>query len=145
MASISEQLSTYRHNLQQNLGQSLDRLALKDYIRLTAIVGAYCLLRPYLLKLGARFQAKDHERDVDPDELSSAAAMSPNTLRGQVTVPEDSESEEDMAVGTGANWGKKARRRQRQMVRKIVEAEEKLRAEEAQEDSDKDIEEFLEK
>ena len=98
------------------------------------------------MKLGAKIQAKEHEKILDPDEMETAkAAISPNSLRGMVEVPEDSESEGDGEEGTktGADWGKKARRRQRQMVRKILDAEEKLRREQEEDEDDKDIMEYL--
>lgn len=121
--------------------QSTRNLTPKDYIRLLAIVGGYCLLRPYLVRLGGRFQASDHEREIEDTEILSGdkGIISPNVLRGQ--IPEDSDEEEgDKEV---VSWGRKARRRQRGLVRKIVEAEEKRRREEEEADSDKEIEEFL--
>ena len=150
---ISDKLSAYAYQFQHNVWQSLGRLTYKQYLRLLIFICAYALLRPYLVKLGARFQRKDHEREIDPHEMtSSAAAISPNSLRGQVQVPEDtdSEGEEDAGksgngAGTGAsaNWGKKARRRQRKMIRQLLEAEAQKRMEEEEAESDKDIEEFL--
>ena len=119
----------------------MERLQPRDYIRLIAIVGGYILLRPYLVKLGGMHQAKDHERALDADEISSPTAISPNTLRGQPDIPEDSDSEEDVAVGAGTNWGKTARKTQKRTLKQILEAERKGAADEA--DSDKEIEEFL--
>jgi hypothetical protein len=113
---------------------------MQDYIRLVIIIGAYCLLRPYLLKLAGRFQAKDHEREIDANELSSGAAMNPNSLRGQVMVPDDTDSEGE---ATGAEWGKRAKKRQRQLIRKILDADEKRKLEEQEAEDDKDIAEFL--
>ena len=130
---------------------SLSTLSLQDYIRLIAIIGGYCLLRPYLLKLSGRFQARDHERKLDADEASSAAAVNPNArggkkskdgLLGQVEIPEDSDSEDEQG-GTGADWGKGARRRQRAMLRKLLDEEEERKVEEEEGKEDKDIEEFL--
>ncbi|KAI9669198.1 MAG: hypothetical protein M1817_004740 [Caeruleum heppii] len=142
MPFAQDYLQKWSSNLQSNISSSVSRLSIYDYIRLVIIIGGYCLLRPYLLKLGGHFQAKDHERDVDPNEISSGAAISPNSLRGQVEVPEDSDSDDDAGT-TGANWGKTARRRQRAMIRSLLDAEEKRKAEEAEADSDKEIEEFL--
>lgn len=101
------------------------------------------------MKLGGKFQTSDHERPLDPNEMSSPAAVSPNTLRGQIDIPEDSDSEDEGTV-SGSNWGKSARRKQRHMVRQIVEAEEKLTTTEVEEEdeetaSDKEIEEFLQR
>lgn len=140
---ISHHFTTYAANIRSQVSYSYHRLGAQDYIRLIAIVGAYCLLRPYLLKLGARFQAKDHERELDPDEMASAEATSVNSLRGKVHVPEDTDSESDEEGRKGTDWGKKARRRQRRVLRGILEAEEKRRREEEEAESDKEIEEFL--
>lgn len=141
--NITHQFITYASNLRSQVTSSYSRLSLQDYIRLIAIVGAYCLLRPYLLKFGAKFQAKDHERELDPDEMASAAAVSPNSLRGKVHVPEDTDSGSEEEGRKGTDWGKKARRRQRRVLRGILEAEEKRRREEDEAESDKEIEEFL--
>ena len=145
MDKITHQIYTYADDIQRTLTDKASRLTIKQYIHLIIVVGAYALLRPYLVKLGGRFQAKDHERELDPDEMSSAAVVSPNSLRGQVQVPEDSDSEEESGAGTGVSktWGKKARRRQRKMIRELIEAEEKRKMEEEEADSDKEIEEFL--
>lgn len=126
-------------------------MTIQDYLRLVIIVGGYALLRPYLIQLGGKFQAKDHERELSEHETSSMAAMSPNSLRGQVTVPEDTDDDEEenedgehsgREQSRDADWGRRARRRQREMIRKMLEAEERARAEEG-DDSDKEIEEFL--
>lgn len=140
----SSSFQAWVQDFRANAAQSSKNLTAKDYIRLLAIVGGYCLLRPYLVKLGGRFQASDHERELDDTEVLSATT-SPNTLRGQIDVPDDSDSEEEVGGATGTNWGRNARRRQRKMIKSIVEAEEKLRAEQEEADSDKEIEEFLRK
>jgi hypothetical protein len=132
------------NNFVSQVGIAYSNMTPEKYIRLIAIVGAYALLRPYIMKFGSRFQSREHEKDVDEDEMAAAAAISPNSLRGQVQVPEDSDSEEDEdGKPTGADWGKKARRRQRQLVRRVLEAEEQLRREQQEDDEDKDIQEFL--
>ncbi|MCJ1241122.1 hypothetical protein MMC14_009126 [Varicellaria rhodocarpa] len=144
---VTDRLLSYANDWQRNLSHTFSRLTLQQYLRLLIMVCAYMLLRPYLVKLGGKFQAKDHERELDPDEMRSSAAISPNSLRGQVEVPEDSDSEGEneprMGTGTSVSWGKKARKRQRYMIRKLVEAEEKRRAEEEEADSDQEIQEFL--
>ncbi|KAI9722038.1 MAG: hypothetical protein M1812_001998 [Candelaria pacifica] len=141
-STLTTNLQTWASNAHHNLTTATSRLSIYDYIRLVTIVGAYCLLRPYLMKLGARFQAKDHEREIDMDELSPSAKISPNSLRGQVQVLDDSESEEEGRV-SGMDWGKKARRRQRMVLRKILDEEERIRREEEEAEDDKEIQEFL--
>ena len=152
------QLQRWAEGLASGLATTAAALTLHDYVRLVAIAGGYCLLRPYLLQLAGRFQAKDHERELDPAKMghSSAAAVSPNSLRGLVEVPDDSEEEDEQddedenesrgagsAMGAAADWGRAARRRQRRMLRTLLAADEKRQAAEAETDSDKDIEEFL--
>ena len=116
------------------------------------IVGAYCLLRPYLIKLGGRFQAKDHEREIDPEEVERVRRAGGKDGRGgnleEVQIQSDTESEDEgegkgNGKGTGMDWGKTARRRQRRVLRGLLEAEQKRRQAEEEAGSDKEIEEFL--
>ncbi|MCJ1358134.1 MAG: hypothetical protein MMC33_008132 [Icmadophila ericetorum] len=135
-------LDTYASNIITNITGTFTRLTPQQYIRLIIFVGAYALLRPYLLKLGAGFQTRDHERPLDISELEVKNA------KGEVVgVPEDSDSDSEeegaRAVASGAGWGKKAKRRQRRMLRKIMEEKEKREMETQEEIEDKDIEEFL--
>jgi hypothetical protein len=102
------------------------------------------LLRPYIIKLGGRSQMKVHEQEA----AEAIPALSPNDLRGQVAIPEDSSDSEDeeggaRTSGAQADWGKKARRRQRHMIKRLLEVEEKRLEESKEEEEDKDIEEFL--
>jgi len=101
------------------------------------------LLRPYIIKLGARSQMKSHEK-AEAD-AQAKAEISPNELRGFAEIPEDSddEIEEIQAEATGPDWGKKARRRQRNMIKKLLEAEERRLEESKEEEEDKDIAQFL--
>lgn len=138
---IVEYLYTLAENFQRNISETFSTMTPEKYIRLIVIVGAYALLRPYIMKIGARVQGREHEKEVDTDEMAAAAAaISPNSLRGQVQVPDDSSDEGE---GMAGDWGKKARRRQRQMVKKILDAEAELRREQQEDDEDKDIQEFL--
>ena len=139
----STNFQAWVQDFRKQAAESSRNLTAKDYIRLLAIVGGYCLLRPYLVKLGGRFQASDHERELDDTEILSPAAISANSLRRQIDVPDDSDSEEEVNGAQGPNWGRTARRRQRKIIKRAVEAEEKRRAEEEEADSDKEIEEFL--
>ncbi|KAI9866895.1 MAG: hypothetical protein M1813_000837 [Trichoglossum hirsutum] len=143
MQKATEYLQTWAGNLQRNVSNSVSRLSLKDYIRIVILIGGYALLRPYLLKLAEKFQTRDLEREFNPGEMTSNTAMPANSLRDHVQVPEDTDDEGEETSATGADWGRTARRRQRKMIRMVLEAEEKRLAEEG-EGSDKDIEEFLE-
>lgn len=118
------------------------------------------MLRPYLVKLGGRFQAKDHERDLDDEsgDVSSPAAVgvSPNQLRGRPDDygggsglgGEEGSSSEDEGEEEAPRWGRGARRRQKRMLaakkeEENLKGERNLDKEEA--DSDREIEEFLRK
>jgi len=102
------------------------------------------LLRPYVIKLGSKAQMRTHERE-SAEEVDIKAPISPNELRGRVQLPEDSDSDEEAttAKASGADWGKKARKRQRDMIKKLLDAEERRLQESKEEEEDKDIEEFL--
>ncbi|KAK3359838.1 protein trafficking Pga2 [Lasiosphaeria hispida] len=146
-------VSTLANRITANLRGSLENMSPEKWIRLVIIAGAYALLRPYIIKLGGRAQMNLHEQEAAEEVLSPGkkAAISPNELRGRVQLPEDSDSDEDDDEGTGtatghssaADWGKKARRRQRDMIKRLLDAEEKRLQETKDEEEDKDIEEFL--
>ncbi|KAI1180804.1 protein trafficking Pga2 [Nemania sp. FL0916] len=122
-----------------NLSASFDSMTLQHWIRLVAIVGAYALLRPYIIKMGAKHQEKQFEK-----AQQETAEISPNQLRGELGIPEDSDDEEDpQGETTAADWGKKARKRQRNMIKQLLDAEEKRLQETLDEEEDKDIEEFF--
>jgi hypothetical protein len=135
---MAETLVYYAGNLRRNLSNLFVDLDLKNWIRMIAVVGAYLLVRPYLQKLGMKTQSLEHEKEID-----TGAILSPNSLRGQVDVPEDTDSEGGQADATGANWGKKARKRQRQMLRNVLDTDEKARKEQEDNEDDKDIMDLL--
>ncbi|KAI1117229.1 DUF1531-domain-containing protein [Nemania sp. NC0429] len=123
-----------------NVGASFDSMTAQQWIRLVAIVGAYALLRPYVIKMGAKYQEKQFEKA----QQEEAAHISPNQLRGELGIPEESDDEDgDEGETTAADWGKKARKRQRNMIKQLLDAEEKRLQETLDEQEDKDIEEFL--
>ncbi|KAI1325337.1 DUF1531-domain-containing protein [Xylariaceae sp. FL0255] len=126
-----------------NVQVSFTNLTIQQWIRLVAIVGAYALLRPYVLKHAAKYQEGLMVKRQKEDE---AAEISANQLREQLNIPEDSDDEDDVADAaqtSASDWGKKARKRQRQMIKKMIDIEEKRLQETADEQADKDIEEFL--
>jgi len=153
---IVNQLLTWYNNFTRNIIHMWDGMTLLKYIRLIAIVGAYALLRPYLMKWGEKLQAKQHEKELDPYEMATAdtkdkgkGMVSPNDLRGVgltgaggKVVELDSESEEE-TTGSDVKWGKKARKRQRTVVKKILANEEEVRRQLQEDDEDKDIQEYL--
>lgn len=156
-------LSEWWTRFTTNTGKSIADMSPQNWIRLIVIVGTYLLLRPYLLKLGAHIQAKQLEKEAKREEEARVArmgGMNANDLRGgrkvaKVEIPgvesededegdaPDGESGSVIEVGQGGEWGRKARVRQRKVVRRAVEETDRRLREKAEE-SDKDIEDLLE-
>ncbi|KAI0011170.1 DUF1531-domain-containing protein [Xylariaceae sp. FL0662B] len=139
--SISQLFTLVKDRFSNNLSESFTQMTPKQWIRLVIIVGAYCLLRPYIIKLGAKHQEKQLEKQFA--EADKKAEISPNQLRGQIGIPEDSDDEDEQPETTAADWGKKARKRQRNMIKKLLDAEEKRLQELQEDEEDKDIEQYL--
>ncbi|OTA67472.1 DUF1531-domain-containing protein [Hypoxylon sp. EC38] len=139
--SINQLFTLVKDRFSNNLSESFSSMTPKQWIRLVIIVGAYMLLRPYIIKLGAKHQEKQLEKQFKEEE-ERQAQISPNQLRGQLDIPEDSD-EEEQAETTASDWGKKARKRQRNMIKKLLDAEEKRLQELQEDEEDKDIEQYL--
>jgi hypothetical protein len=153
LSTAQEWILYYAHNFYHNITHMLDGMNAKRWIRLIAIVGAYFLLRPYLLKFGAKVQAAEHEKSIHgAEELDKKAAekeerkakLAAGNIRGEVVEVRDSEEddseEEGEATANDVKWGKKARKRSRKVIREILEEQERL----LEEDDNEDIKEFLE-
>ncbi|OTB07812.1 hypothetical protein M426DRAFT_317703 [Hypoxylon sp. CI-4A] len=141
--SVSQLVELVRSRFSNNIQESFTSMTPKQWIRLVIIVGAYLLLRPYVIKMGAKYQEKQLEKQFKEEE-ERQAEISPNQLRGEIGIPEDSDDdEEDQAETTSSDWGKKARKRQRKMIRNLLDAEEKRLQELQEDEEDKDIEQYL--
>ncbi|AEO62681.1 d91c2a8f-e57a-4b5f-89e2-91e5767f3389 [Thermothielavioides terrestris] len=144
MDNLANLASTVGDRFVTNLKGSFTDLTLEKFIRIVIVAGGYLLLRPYLLKLGGRAQMRAHEEEAARADAVAKAKISPNELRGRVQIPDDTDDEDERAAeASGPEWGKKARRRQREMIRKLLDAEEQRLRESQEELEDKDIEEFL--
>ncbi|KAI1375164.1 trafficking PGA2-domain-containing protein [Hypoxylon crocopeplum] len=137
--SVSQLFNLVRSRFSNNISESFTSMTPKQWIRLVIIVGAYALLRPYIIKMGAKFQEKQFEKQFEEEKQ---AEISPNQLRGEIGLPEDSD-EDEQAETTASDWGKKARKRQRNMIKKLLDAEEKRLQELQEDEEDKDIEQYL--
>ncbi|KAF2741099.1 DUF1531-domain-containing protein [Polyplosphaeria fusca] len=129
-------IATWANNFIRNTSESFTRMQIKDYIRLVMIVCSYLLLRPYLMKLGAKIQEKQHAKDAEE-------TVNPNDLRGNIEIPGVDDSDEEEEESKPGDWGKSARVRQRKFIRDTLEKEERKLQEEQEDESDKEIEEFL--
>ncbi|KAK4043474.1 protein trafficking Pga2 [Parachaetomium inaequale] len=144
MDNIAGLASTIGNRFATNIRGSFTNLTPEGLVRIVIIAGAYMLLRPYLVKLGMRAQMQAHEEEEARAEAEHKAKISANELRGHVDIPDNTDDEEEAtAEASGPDWGKKARRRQRDMIKKLLEAEEQRLRENQEELEDKDIEEFL--
>ncbi|KAF4332118.1 trafficking PGA2 domain protein [Fusarium beomiforme] len=133
---LTAQFLQYGANASNNISNAFESMDTKAWIRLTVIVGGYMLLRPLFLKFVTKGAVQKME-DEDAREKRKAQ-ISPNELRGLV---EDEPEIDEEGDGTGADWGQKARVRQRTMLKDLLEAEERRREEE---EDDKDIADLLE-
>ena len=138
-------LKTWYGNFTRNTHEAFTRLTPNDAFRLLIVACTYMLIiRPFLVRMGMRVQAKQHEKANQ--EADAKAKLNPNHLRGKVAIPGvDSDSESDDTGSKGdvktGEWGRKARLRQSRVVRRALEIKER-RAQIAE--SDEDIKEFLE-
>lgn len=134
---LTLKLAQYGQNASNNFSDAFNRMTLQNWIRLTMIVGGYMLLRPYVLKLSTKVAVKklEQQEEKEREEEAKLAKMTPNELRG---LKDDDEIDEG-ADGSSADWGSKARIRQRKMLKKLLEEEEERRIDR---DDDADIQEF---
>lgn len=141
---VGETLNQWKDNLNHNTKAAFTKMSPKDWIRLVVIVGAYLLIRPYLVKLGARQQRKVHERDAA--ESKAEQEIHPNQLRGgKVEIPglDDSDDEEEKEEAKPGDWGRNARVRQRKFIRETLSKEEERLRDEQEAESDKEIDQYL--
>jgi hypothetical protein len=149
MSGLANLASELTSRVTTNLSASFTSLTVQQWIRLVAVIGAYLLARPYILKLASKRQmAALEQSETEDDPNAPRAPISANELRGQtkVSIPGDTDSEgegEGGAAASGPDWGKKARRRQRRVVKEMLAAHEKRLQEEQEDEEDKDIAEFL--
>jgi len=141
----SAALAGWYHNFTTNTHAGFANMSAKNWIRLITIVCTvrYALIRPYLLKLGARVQRSHLEKEEKRME-AERAAMDANDLRSaaKVAIPGVDSSDEEEVVKE-SEWGRKARVRQRKIVRKAIERHEEMLHHKGME-SDEDIRDLLE-
>ncbi|KAH8722906.1 hypothetical protein GQ44DRAFT_551939, partial [Phaeosphaeriaceae sp. PMI808] len=84
MDYILDNLSLAKERLVTNSIKSFEGMTGQRWIRLIVIVGAYMLIRPYLLKSAADRQKKAFEKEADELGLGSDGPNA-NDLRGKGT------------------------------------------------------------
>ncbi|KAH6611134.1 hypothetical protein Trco_001154 [Trichoderma cornu-damae] len=144
LGSIVARLSQYGQNASSNIQKSFGDMTTQGWLRLLMVVCTYLLIRPHIIKYSTKYAVnKLEEQDAkDKKQAQEAVAkMSPNDLRGLNSAAEADVDADEGAGGSSADWGSKARVRQRKMLRKMLEAEEQRRWEE---EDDEDIRDLLE-
>lgn len=99
------------------------------------------------MKIGAKIQQKEYDRKAGPAEAGGQDGKAEDSSSQQMKQPSipgvDSDSSDGEREGQGANWGRRARLRQRKIVREaLAKHERKLQATQ-QTESDKEIEDLL--
>lgn len=141
LGKVVAQLSEYGHNASNNFNDALSNMTLQSWIRLTVIIGGYMLLRPYVLKLSTKVAVRKLEEEdaKSKGEEKAKPVLTPNEFRG---IKEKLyEADDGEAGSSGADWGNNARLKQRQMLKDLLEEEQRRRA---ADNEDADIQEFLE-
>ncbi|KAF1991330.1 hypothetical protein K402DRAFT_416648 [Aulographum hederae CBS 113979] len=133
----------YLGNVTRNLHSLADQMTYQKWIRLTLVVCAYLLVRPYFVKIGNKVQEAELAKQTDAmtNEEKAAAAMRGDGLGSDKAeipgVTEKDEEEDDVTTGADGNWGGKARKRQRKFIRDQLTKEELRR--QWEEESDPDV------
>jgi hypothetical protein len=138
-------LNTWASNFTNNTRSSFSRLTYQDWFRIIAVLGGYMLIiRPFLVRFGAKIQTEQHIKAAEDNDVPMSEIDPRTGMPRKMQIPGvDSDSEEDeegvKADTQTGEWGRKARLRQRKVVRVAMERQERRLAG----DDDKDIEEFL--
>lgn len=148
LPNTMEEVRNFVDSRLSNFLASFSRLKPEGWIRLVWIVGAYLLLRPYLMKLGARAQERQHEKE-SAEAAPTGAEVHPNELRGGkkkvgIAIPGAESDDEETTEAKPGQWGKKARVRQRKYIRSTLEKEEKRLQDEQDQEDLKEIADLLE-
>ncbi|CAB89001.1 protein trafficking protein Pga2 [Schizosaccharomyces pombe] len=123
----------------------LQSYSLKDWIRIIVYVGGYMLIRPYLMKLGAKIQEREHRKSLLEGEVDGT--LDPEMTHG--TKPKEhgefdtDDEEEEENPDAEFRWGYSARRRIRKQREEYFKNQDKSPLD-AYADDDEDIEEHLE-
>ncbi|CAO2650845.1 Nn.00g091420.m01.CDS01 [Neocucurbitaria sp. VM-36] len=131
MDYILDNAGEWKDRLVNNSVKSFTEMTPQRWIRIIVIVGAYLLVRPYLLKAAANRQKRQLEKEAEELGLESSAEPNANALRaGKSSKPAEEQAKP-------ADWGSKTKTRQRKAQEKKTRAQQDA-------DSDKEIEQYLE-
>ena len=142
-----ENVKTWLLETLNYIEENIVRLPRKSSIRLLLIIGAYCLIRPYLLKGAGIKQTADYEqmalaegKDEDEAQDSPAVTEANEASKSPAKTSGSNGRDDDTSRATG---NETARRRQQRPTQELTEEHEEQSGADA--GSDKEIEEFLRK
>ena len=135
-------MSGFGAKAERTFQSTFQKMTVYDWLRLIIIVGGYLLLRDRLMGLVRYLQGKNLEKEMDTEELERLH-RSEESLKDKVHIPDDTDSDSEDEGKKTTDWGKTARRRQRRVIRAMLDQEEQRRKELDEDDEDKDIQEFL--
>ena len=99
------------------------------------------------MKIGASIQQKEYNRKAGPADMGGHGGMAVDSSSRQTIQPSipgvDSDSTDGERDGEEASWGRRARLRQRRIVREALARRERELQAMQQTESDKEIEDLL--
>lgn len=112
MDAFLEEVTVWKDRLLVNSRKSFEEMTAQRWIRIILIIGAYMLVRPYLLRGAENRQKKLRQQEAE--ELGLDAGVSANTFRGKRTLPKGRGERQGRVLGEvgeeeGGDMGKKSK------------------------------------
>jgi hypothetical protein len=82
MDYILDNVGEWKDRLVNNSIKSFEEMTAQRWVRIIAIVGAYLLIRPYLLNAAAKKQKQQLEKEAEDLGLGKSEALDANDFRG---------------------------------------------------------------
>lgn len=145
LQAVIDLFTIWGNNFKRNLFGMWTGMDATRWFRLVAVVGVYMVFRNFIVKKAEAKQAREHAKAMEPEITGkvTANALRAGTTGKKVSFEESSEEGDDETKATGMEWGKKAKKRQKQLEKKQLEAEELKRRAEEGDAEDKDIMDLL--
>jgi hypothetical protein len=86
---LMNNLAEWKDRLVNNSVRSWEEMTAQRWLRIVVIIGAYMLVRPYLLSHAERSRKRRAEQEAAELGLDSGAEISPNDIRGGKTSAKD--------------------------------------------------------
>ena len=83
MDYVLDNVVEWKDRLVNNSIKSFEEMTAQRWVRIIAIVGAYLLVRPYLLNAAAKKQKKQLEKEAEDLGLGKTDAFDANDFRGK--------------------------------------------------------------